>query len=95
MATRSKRDLIDAGMPVEMADRDTIVPIVTLADDAGTVARFADALAAAIERHRAAPRPPVPAVAWTVIAAGGAAAARRFLRPSTKPSGRRCRRSAG
>ena len=26
-------DLIAAGMPVEMADRDTIIPIVTLADD--------------------------------------------------------------
>ena len=27
-------DLMAAGMPVEMADRDTIVPVVTLADDA-------------------------------------------------------------
>ena len=25
--------LIEVGMPVEMADRDTIIPIVTLADD--------------------------------------------------------------
>jgi len=61
-----ERDLINAGSPVEMADRDTIVPIVTLADDEGTVAWFADALAAAVERHRAAPRTPVPAMAWAV-----------------------------
>ena len=61
-----ERDLIAAGMPVEMADRDTIVPVVTLADAPGTVARFADTLAAVIERHRAAPRPPVPAAAWTI-----------------------------
>jgi lysine decarboxylase len=53
-------------MPVEMADRDTIVPVVTLADAPGTVARFADILAAVVERHRAAPRPPVPAAAWTI-----------------------------
>ncbi len=62
-----ERDLIDMGMPVEMADRDTIVPVVTLADDSGAVARFADALAAVVERHRAPPRPPVPAEAWTVV----------------------------
>jgi arginine decarboxylase len=61
-----ERDLIDAGMPVEMADRDTIVPIITLADDEDTVARFADTLAAAVERRRAAPRRPVPAAAWTI-----------------------------
>src|SRR6202012_5742191 len=34
-----KADLIAAGMPVEMADRDTIVPIVTLADEPRHVAR--------------------------------------------------------
>src|SRR5712691_764559 len=33
-------DLIAAGMPVEMADRDTIVPIPTLADDESQVAAF-------------------------------------------------------
>jgi lysine decarboxylase len=59
-------DLIAAGMPVEMADRDTIVPIVTLADDSGTVARFTETLVAVIERHRSAPRRPVPSPAWTV-----------------------------
>jgi lysine decarboxylase len=59
-------DLIAAGMPVEMADRDTIVPIVTLADDEDTVARFTQTLVAVIERHRAAPRTPAPSPAWTV-----------------------------
>jgi arginine decarboxylase len=59
-------DLITAGMPVEMADRDTIVPIVTLADDAGHVARFTEVLAAAIERHRSAPRAPAAAIAWSL-----------------------------
>ncbi len=59
-------DLIAAGMPVEMAERDTIVPVVTLADDEDTVARFTTALVAAIERHRGVPRRPVPSPAWTV-----------------------------
>jgi arginine decarboxylase len=62
-----ERDLIAAGMPVEMADRDTIVPIPVIADDGDQVARFTGELVAAIERHRAAPRRPVAAAAWTVV----------------------------
>ncbi|HWG15793.1 MAG TPA: aminotransferase class V-fold PLP-dependent enzyme [Streptosporangiaceae bacterium] len=56
--------LIAAGMPVEMADRDTIVPIVTLADEPQHVTRFTTTLIAAVERHRSAPRPPAASLAW-------------------------------
>jgi arginine decarboxylase len=59
-------DLIAAGMPVEMADRDTIIPIPTIADDETSVGTFTDALIGAIERHRGQPRHPEPAAAWTV-----------------------------
>ncbi len=59
-------DLIAAGMPVEMADRDTVVPIVAIADDEEQLAAFADTLAASVERHRGAPRHPVATAAWTV-----------------------------
>jgi arginine decarboxylase len=60
-------DLIAAGMPVELADRDTIIPIVTIADDEGRVAAFADVLAASVERNRGEPRRPAAAAAWTVV----------------------------
>jgi arginine decarboxylase len=60
-------DLIAAGMPVEMADRDTIIPIVTLADDEGAVSRFTATLASIVEAHRGPPRRAVPAASWTVI----------------------------
>ncbi|HEY8042751.1 MAG TPA: hypothetical protein VIF35_00680 [Streptosporangiaceae bacterium] len=62
-----ENDLIAAGMPVEMADRDTIIPIVTLADDEAAAARFTATLARIIEAHRGPPRRPVPAASWTVI----------------------------
>ena len=39
----------------------------TLADDEDQVASFIETLIAAIERHRGAPRQPVPAPAWTVM----------------------------
>ncbi len=38
-------DLIAAGMPVEQADRDTIIPIVTIADDEQRMAAFTEVLA--------------------------------------------------
>ena len=59
-------DLIAAGMPVELADRDTIIPIVTMADDEPQVHAFLDVLIGSIERHRGAPRHPAAAAAWTV-----------------------------
>src|SRR5215471_4451143 len=45
-------EIIAAGMPVEMADRDTIVPIPTIADDEDQIAVFTEVLIATIERHR-------------------------------------------
>ena len=59
-------DLIDAGMPVEMADRDTIVGLVTVADRPEDVERFTDELIASIERRRGAPRTLATAATWVV-----------------------------
>jgi|HubBroStandDraft_3_1064219.scaffolds.fasta_scaffold00786_3 arginine decarboxylase len=59
-------DLIAAGMPVEMGDRDTLIPIVTIADDEARLGAFTQTLIASVERRRAAPRRPAAAAAWTV-----------------------------
>src|SRR5262249_51476365 len=59
-------DLIAAGMRVERAAGDTIIPTLTIADDEVAVDRFTEVLVAAIERHRGDPRRPVPSPAWTV-----------------------------
>jgi arginine decarboxylase len=64
---RVEADIIAAGMPVEMADRDTIVPIPAIADDESQLAAFTDVLIAAIERHRGEPRRPLAAASWTVV----------------------------
>jgi lysine decarboxylase len=58
-------DLLAQGIPLEMADRDVLVPMVTLADDESSVERLVDALTTAIERHRGAPRRITPSAAWT------------------------------
>jgi lysine decarboxylase len=59
-------DLIDAGVPVEMADRDTIVAVVTVVDDAGSLERLTDVLTASIERRRGRPREIAKAACWIV-----------------------------
>jgi lysine decarboxylase len=59
-------DIIAAGMAVEQADRDTVVPIPTIADDEEQLARFTEVLIRAVEDHRGAPRHPAPAASWTV-----------------------------
>ncbi len=59
-------DLIAVGMMVEMADRDTIVAIPTIADDEDRIARFTERLIETIEAHRGPPRHPAAAIAWTV-----------------------------
>jgi arginine decarboxylase len=64
---RVEADIIAAGMAVEMADRDTIVPIPAIADDEAQLAAFTEVLIAAIDRHRGPPRRPVAAASWTVI----------------------------
>jgi arginine decarboxylase len=61
-----ERDLVAAGMPVEMADRDTLVPMVTMADRAADVEALVDAVVSAVERHRGTARDVVPAAQWTI-----------------------------
>lgn len=51
-----------------MADRDVLVPVITMADDERSVALLVDALGAAIERHRGESRRPAASAAWTVDA---------------------------
>jgi arginine decarboxylase len=59
-------ELLAAGIPLEMADRDVLVPMVTLSDDEASVTRLVDTLTAAINQHRGEPRAVAPAAAWIV-----------------------------
>jgi arginine decarboxylase len=59
-----ERALIDAGMPVELADRDTLVPIVTMLDDAATVSALVEEVIGAATRLDRTPRPRQVFAAW-------------------------------
>ncbi|MGI3785099.1 MAG: aminotransferase class I/II-fold pyridoxal phosphate-dependent enzyme [Janthinobacterium lividum] len=60
------RDLRQAGVEVELGDRDWLIPVVTLADDESTVERLVIALIAAVRRHPGPPRQTVVAASWSV-----------------------------
>jgi lysine decarboxylase len=58
--------LIAAGMPVDFADRDTVVPVISMNDDFASVDCFVDGIGEAIERERSTPRSVRPSISWTV-----------------------------
>jgi lysine decarboxylase len=61
-----ERDLIREGVRVEMADRDVIVPLLTIGDDDSSVDRLISGLRRSIARRRSAPRAPAASAAWRV-----------------------------
>lgn len=63
-----ERDLLEAGVRLEMADRETLVPLLTIGDDERTVGRLNAALKRSIERRRGAPRAPTSSTVWRLRA---------------------------
>jgi lysine decarboxylase len=61
-----EHDLSEVGVRVEMADRDVVIPLLTIGDDDVTVDRLIAGLRDSIARRRAAPRPSSSASAWRV-----------------------------
>jgi lysine decarboxylase len=59
-------DLIDAGVRVELADRDVILPLLTIGDDDASVDRLIAALRTSLERRRSDPRQVTPSIVWSV-----------------------------
>jgi lysine decarboxylase len=77
-----EQDLLAAGLPVESADRDVVVAVVSLADTAATLDSLAERLAASVEQHRGDPRPVVGPAAYTVDPVPVLAPRQAFFAPS-------------
>jgi lysine decarboxylase len=61
-----ERDLLAAGLPVESADRDVLVGVVSLADSPHTLDTLVTVIADSVERHRGPPRAAVGPAAYRV-----------------------------
>jgi lysine decarboxylase len=61
-----ERELITAGVKVEMADRDTIVFLVTLVDTQVQLQKLAEVLIPILKRHQRPPRPSATSLSWSV-----------------------------
>ena len=68
-------ELLGGGVRLEMADRDTLVPILTFADDRDAVERLVAAVTAAIERHLRTPSAAGGVIGGVAATHGGRAAA--------------------
>jgi lysine decarboxylase len=86
-------DLARAGVRLEMADRDTLVPIVSMADTSATVDTLVAALERSLAARRGSPRRPTASTAWrhqptTVLAPREAFFAPRERVPAGRAAGR-------
>ena len=61
-----EQDLLARGLPVESADRDVLIGIVSLADTGETLGALTDAIIESVARHRGAARSVVPAAVYRV-----------------------------
>lgn len=61
-----EKDLIAAGVRVEMADRDTVVFLATLADDAEAFRKLKEILIPLLKRHMGVPRESGTALSWSI-----------------------------
>ena len=75
-------DLLAAGLPVEAAERDTIVAQVSLADTADSLKRLVDVVIESIARHRGVPRPIVTGAAYQVTPVTAMAPRDAFFAPT-------------
>ena len=59
-----EHDLLAAGLPVELADRDTVIAVVSIADTAETIARLTECLVESVSARRGEQRPMISG-AWS------------------------------
>lgn len=86
---RVEADLLADGLRLEMADRDTLVPIVTLADTPATVARLVEALERSIGLRRGAARPLAASSVWSLQPVAAISPRQAFFAPRERvPAGR-------
>jgi arginine decarboxylase len=71
--------LREAGFTLEMADRDTLVPMLTVADDQAGVDALLKTLIAAIEAERGPVRPVSPSPSWRTVPVTGLAPREAFF----------------
>lgn len=67
-----EKDLISSNIRVEMADRDTLIFEVTIADDSGTMTKLADTLIPILRKHLGRSRNSATALSWTITPERGA-----------------------
>jgi lysine decarboxylase len=84
-----KRDLLDQGVRVEMADRDTLVPLLTIGDDELSIDRLVTALLKSLSWRRRGPRAVTASTSWAARPQMAMTPREAFFAPSERVSAER------
>ena len=84
-----ERDLLAEGVRLEMADRDTLVPLLTVGDDERGVGRLSAALEASVAARRGPPRPIASSTVWRLRPEPAMTPRDAFFAPSERVSAAR------
>ena len=85
-------DLLTEGVRLEMADRDTLVPIVTLADTPETVDRLVEALERSVALRRGPARPLAASSVWSLEPVAALSPREAFFAPRERVAAEACGR---
>lgn len=66
-----EKDLLSMGVAVEMADRDTIILLATIADDENSFTHLAQILIPILRKHQGVPRESHAALSWSISPTAG------------------------
>ncbi|MEO9180308.1 MAG: aminotransferase class V-fold PLP-dependent enzyme [Acidimicrobiales bacterium] len=83
-----ERRLIDLGLTVEMADRDTIIPVVTIADDRSSIEQMTASIITAVAGCADEPRSVSGAISWRVLGQSVLTPRDAFFAPHERVSAR-------
>ena len=81
-------DLIAAGVRVELADRDTIVPLLTIGDDDRSVDRLLTAVTRSLAHRSGPPRPQAASIAWRTRPQAAMTPREAFFAPAERVAAR-------
>lgn len=84
-----ERDLLQQGIRVEMADRDTLVPLLTIGDDERSVDRLLTALLGSLCRRRGTPRAITASTSWAARPETAMTPREAFFAPAERVSAER------
>lgn len=83
-----ERHLLEHNISLELADRDTLLPIITVADTEQSVSTLVETMIPALLTGRGEPRPLLPSISWRVVPQQAMSPREAFFAPHERVAAR-------